>query len=475
MDLELIVLLAVLAVGIFCLILLARNSTGKIRNDMRRSQEQLREEIRSVGAAMQEESHRIRQDNERSFQANRSEIVQGMTDLNGVVTQTLQALGSYQRQEMRNLADQTERLERGLGEELRVNRGEQSATFERLQEVLARSVSRFSAQQSESLEDLALQQRRELQDLRNAMEGQLTRLTERNAAKLEEMRQIVDEKLQNTLEKRFSESFRLISERLEQVHKGLGEMQTLASGVGDLRRILGNVKTRGTLGEIQLGTILEQMLSPEQFVRNAHPVPGSAEVVEYAVRLPGPEEEEHVLLPLDSKFPLAHYERLRAALEEGADGARVEGLRRAFEQSVRKNARDIQAKYIRPPHTTDFALMFVPTEGLYAEILRTPGLFDSLQREQHVTVVGPSNLTAFLSSLQMGFRTLAIQKRSGEVWNLLGSVKSEFGRFGDVLEKTKAQLERTVATIEDAGRRSRLIEKRLRSVEALPGGEEHED
>lgn len=469
LDFTLVLLTAVLAVGIVCLVLLLRSSGGRIRSGLRQSHEQLREEIRSVGVMMQQEGRHIRQDNERSFRANRSEITQGMADLNGVVTQTLQALGSYQQNEMRNLADQTEKLERGLGEELRVNRSEQSATFDRLQESLAQSVSRFSAQQSESLEDLSLQQRRELHGLRTAVEQQLTALTEQNAAKLDEMRQVVDEKLQKTVEQRFDASFRLISERLEQVHKGLGEMQTLAAGVGDLKRVLSNVKTRGTLGEIQLGSILEQMLTPEQFVKNAHPVPQSQEVVEYAVRLPGPEAGEAVLLPADSKFPLESYERLNTAMEQGADLRTLDELRRAFEKSVRKSARDIQTKYIRPPYTTDFALMFVPTEGLYAEILRIPGLFDSLQRENHVTVVGPANLTAFLSSLQMGFRTLAIQKRSGEVWKLLGSIKSDFGKFGTVLEKTKAQLERTVATIEDAGRRTRIIEKRLRNVEALPG------
>ena len=285
------------------------------------------------------------------------------------------------------------------------------------------------------------------------------------------MRKTVDEKLQETVEKRFSESFKLISERLEQVHKGLGEMQTLASGVGDLKKVLSNVKTRGNLGEIQLGAILEQILSPEQYDQNAAVKEGSQERVEYVIKLPGKNNDnKSLLLPIDSKFPTEDYQRLLDAYENvgNMNPKDVEAISKQFENSVKKNAKDIRDKYINPPTTTDFAIMFVPTEGLYAEILRRTGLFEILQRDFRITVVGPTNLVAFLSSLQMGFKTLAIEKRSSEVWEILGAVKTEFGNFGVVLEKTKKKLQEATDVIDKAGIRSRAIERRLRTVQELP-------
>ncbi|MDR2587157.1 MAG: DNA recombination protein RmuC, partial [Coriobacteriales bacterium] len=282
----------------------------------------------------------------------------------------------------------------------------------------------------ESREELA----RQFKEIRETMEGRLVALQNDNAGRLEEMRKTVDEKLQETVEKRFTESFTLISERLEQVHKGLGEMQTLANGVGDLKKVLANVKIRGNLGEYQLGAILEQILSPEQYLTNAQTKKRSQERVEFAIKLPGRSDDDSdvLLLPIDSKFPIEDYERLLDAYEgEGAEASAT--VIKRLETSLKKFARDIRDKYINPPVTTDFAIMFVPTEGLYAEILRIPGLFETLQRDFHVTVVGPTNLVAFLSSLQMGFRTLAVEKRSSEVWKLLGSVKTEFGKFEDVL------------------------------------------
>jgi DNA recombination protein RmuC len=285
------------------------------------------------------------------------------------------------------------------------------------------------------------------------------------------MRNVVDEKLQATVEKRFNESFKLISERLEQVHKGLGEMQSLASGVGDLKKVLTNVKMRGNLGEIQLGAILEQILSPEQYEQNATVRNGNLERVEYAVKLPGRNDDNKpLLLPIDSKFPNEDYQRLLDAYENmtGLTPRDMETAAKQFENSVKKNARDIRDKYINPPVTTDFAIMFVPTEGLYAEILRRTGLFETLQRDYKITVVGPTNLVAFLSSLQMGFRTLAIEKRSGEVWEILGAVKTQFGKFGDILDKTRKKLQEATNVIEDAGKKSRTIERKLRTVQELP-------
>jgi DNA recombination protein RmuC len=314
---------------------------------------------------------------------------------------------------------------------------------------------------------------KQFKEIRESMETRLSSIQKDNSDKLEEMRKTVDEKLQETVEKRFSESFTLISERLEQVHKGLGEMQTLASGVGDLKKVLSNVKTRGNLGEYQLGAILEQILSPEQYLINAQTKKRSQERVEFAVKLPGRSDDDtdELLLPIDSKFPIEDYERL-LDVYEGTSSETQEAVSKRLEISLKKFAREIRDKYLNPPRTTDFAIMFVPTEGLYAEVLRMPGLFDTLQREFHVTVVGPTNLVAFLSSLQMGFRTLAVEKRSSEVWKLLGQVKTEFGKFEGVLENVKRKLAAASNEIDKAGTRTNIINRRLRKVQELPAAED---
>ncbi len=312
---------------------------------------------------------------------------------------------------------------------------------------------------------------RRIGEVRATLEQRLKEIETNNAAKLEEMRRTVDEKLHATLEQRLGESFKLVSDRLEQVHRGLGEMQTLAAGVGDLKKVLTNVKTRGTWGEVQLEALLEQMLTPDQYAKNVATVPKSSERVEFAIRLPGRQDggdAQPVWLPIDAKFPREDYERLIDA-QERADAAAVDEAARALEARVRAEARTIAEKYVRPPHTTDFALLFLPTEGLYAEILRRPGLTDLLQRDYRVTVAGPTTLTALLNSLQMGFRTLAIEKRSSEVWQVLGAVKTEFGKFGDVLARTKSQLETVTRSIEAAEQRTRVMNRKLKEVEALPG------
>lgn len=308
-----------------------------------------------------------------------------------------------------------------------------------------------------------------LERMRATVEQRLLVLQEDNSKKLDEMRTIVDEKLHQTLEQRLGESFKLVSERLELVHKGLGEMQTLASGVGDLKKVLSNVKTRGTLGEIQLENLLEQMLSPEQYRVQVQVHPGSGERVDYAVVLPGRTETagSEVLFPIDSKFPLEDYQRLVDA-EEAGDAPQAAQLARLLEGRVKEEAKRIRDKYVNPPFTTDFALLFLPLEGLYAEVLRRPGLWELLQREYHVVVTGPTTLSALLSAFQMGFRTLAIQKRSSEVWTILGAVKTEFGKFGDVLDKTQKKLREASDTLDKAATRTRAIERRLRQVEAVP-------
>jgi DNA recombination protein RmuC len=307
--------------------------------------------------------------------------------------------------------------------------------------------------------------------MRQTVEERLKSLQDDNAQKLEKMRQTVDEKLHATLEQRLGDSFKIVSERLELVHKGLGEMQTLAIGVGDLKKVLSNVKTRGILGEFQLGSILEQILSPEQYAKNVITKKGSRENVEFAIRLPGRDDAgEVVYLPIDSKFPVENYHNLLNAFDHG-DHAAMEEAGKLLENAIKKCAKDIRDKYLDPPGTTDFGIMFLPFEGLYAEVVKRTGLIETLQREYKIIITGPTTLAAILNSLQMGFRTLAIEKRSGEVWTLLSAVKTEFGKFGDILDKTQKKLQEASNTIEDAAKKSRTIEKKLKNVQALPVAE----
>ncbi|MBT9487981.1 MAG: DNA recombination protein RmuC, partial [Rubrivivax sp.] len=296
----------------------------------------------------------------------------------------------------------------------------------------------------------------------------LGRLQEGNEAKLEQMRATVDEKLHATLEQRLGESFKQVAERLEQVHRGLGEMQTLARDVGALNRVLNNVKTRGVFGEVQLAGLLEQVFTPEQYATNVATVPGSSERVEFAIRLPGQRADGAPLwLPIDAKFPRDDYERLLDA-HERADAPAMELAAKAIDTRLRLEAKNIRDKYLAPPHTTDFAILFLPTEGLYAEALRRPGLLEALQREHKVMLAGPTTLLATLTSLQMGFRTLALEKRSAEVWEVLGAVKTEFGKFGDVLAKTRKKLDEAGSSLEMAERRTRVMVRELRNVQAVP-------
>ena len=325
---------------------------------------------------------------------------------------------------------------------------------------------------AEQLKNLTSTNDARMEKLRETLQNRLQSIQEDNAKQLEQMRATVDEKLHDTLEKRLGESFKLVSERLEQVQKGLGEMQTLANGVGDLKRVLTNVKTRGTFGEVQLASLLEQILSPGQFATNVETRPGSGQRVEFAVRLPGrgDQGDSAVFLPLDAKFPQEDYLRLVDA-QERADATAAEEAGRLLERAIRLAAGDIRDKYLDPPNTTDFGGMFLPTEGLYAEILRRPALSEALQRDYKVLVAGPTTLAALLNSLQMGFRTLAIEKRSSEVWNLLGAVRTEFGKFSEILDKTRKKLQEAGNHIDVATTRTRQMERKLRGVQALPSGE----
>ena len=366
----------------------------------------------------------------------------------------------------------SERLERELRDELARSsaalRTELLAGLGQFQQGLTAQGFAAREAQDQALVRLTDAIREQLREMQQRVDQRLGQIQEDTEKKLEQMRATVDEKLHATLEQRLGESFKQVADRLEQVHKGLGEMQNLARDVGSLNRVLTNVKTRGIFGEVQLAGLLEQVFTPEQYAANVATLPGSSERVEFAIALPGQRADGAPLwLPIDAKFPREDYERLLDA-QERADTVAAEAAGKAIETRLRLEARSLREKYIGPPHTTDFGILFVPTEGLYAEALRRPGLVEGLQREHKVMVCGPTTLLATLTSLQMGFRTLALEKRSAEVWEVLGAVKTEFGKFGEVLAKTKKKLEEASNTIDAAETRTRQMSRKLKSVEALP-------
>jgi len=386
----------------------------------------------------------LREETSAQARENRLELGASLAELGRSLTQQMGTIASVQNNQIDAFAQQLAKLT--------------GANEERLGALRESNEQRLNAMREGT--------EARLESLRETLERRLRDLQADNSVKLEEMRRTVDEKLHATLEQRLGASFKQVSDRLEQVHKGLGEMQALASDVGDLKRVLTNVKTRGTWGEVQLASLLEQLLVPDQYGCNVAPVPGSNERVEFAIRLPGAASDAPVWLPIDAKFPREDYDRLVLAQERG-DPVAAEAAGKQLEQRLRLEAKTIRNKYIAPPATTDFALLFLPTEGLYAEIVRRPGLVDELQRSWRVVVAGPSTLAAILSSLQMGFRTLAVEKRSSEVWQLLGAVKTEFGKFGDVLAKAKEHIDRAGTTLGTAATRTRAIERKLRGVESL--------
>jgi DNA recombination protein RmuC len=351
-------------------------------------------------------------------------------------------------------------LEQSMRQELSSNRQE-----------VNNSLNSFSNSVVSRVNEIASLQFNQLNAQTQAIESKLKSIQDDNALKLEQMRATVDEKLQSTLEKRLGESFRLVGAQLEQVQKGLGEMQTLASGVGDLKKVLTNVKTRGMWGEIQLGNLLEQILTPEQYLTNAVTKKGSGDRVEFAIILPG-KDKDKVLLPIDAKFPKEDYERLVEAQDQG-NIELIKQFSKSMEERVKLQAKDISDKYIDSPHTTDFGIMFLPTEGLYAEVLRISGLFELLQSKYRVIVAGPTTIAAILNSLQMGFRTLAIEKRTSEVWKMLSTVKTEFSKFGEIIDRTQKKIQEAGNIIEEAASKGRNIEKKLSKIQDLPS--EHID
>ncbi len=401
--------------------------------------------------------------------------------------------GAHIEQGLAALEKSQERAEQAIKEEMargrmesaaaaRQGREEASGTLRLFSDSLLARMTEIAGMQKNQLDTFTQQlatltaaNESRLERMRATVEERLKSLQDDNTRKLDQMRATVDEKLQSTLEKRLGESFKLVSDRLEQVYRGLGEMQVLASNVGDLRKVLTNVKSRGTWGEIQLGALLDQILTAEQYESNVATRRGSRERVEFAIKLPGRGDDESaaVWLPIDAKFPQEDYQRLIEAQDQ-ANARAAEEAAKALEMRIKASAKDIREKYLNPPETTDFGIMYLPTEGLYAEVIRRTGLTETLQRDYRVVVAGPTTLAALLNSLQMGFRTLAIEQRSSEVWALLGAVKLEFGRFGDILDKTQQKLREASNTIEDAARKSRTIERKLKKVQEMPALESAE-
>ncbi|HEB57444.1 MAG TPA: DNA recombination protein RmuC [Gammaproteobacteria bacterium] len=442
-------------------------------------------------AVVHDEFRETRKENAEDARRLREEVSGTQKAANEIVVKAIAEMGRLQQDGMdavekrvKTLVDSNEsrldKLRETIETQMKSIQSGNETKIEHMQNSVTKTIGEMKKSQQE---DLHLVEKRvklltesnetRLDKLRDSLDNNMKSLQDNNEKKLDQMRQTVDEKLQSTLEKRLGESFKLVSERLEAVQRGLGDMQNLATGVGDLKRMLTNVKTRGTWGEFQIADILEQLLTPEQYEKNVQPKKGSSDTVEYAIRLPGQSDSSEIWLPIDSKFPQEDYQRLISAAEN-ADAAAVEKSTAALIRAIQNSAKDIADKYVDPPHTTDFAIMFLPTEGLYSEVLRQPGMVEKLQQQYRVVVAGPTTLSAILNSLRMGFRTLAIEKRSSEVWTVLSAVKTEFGKFGEVLSKVKKQLDTASNTIEQTGVRTRAMERKLRDVEKLPVDESSE-
>jgi DNA recombination protein RmuC len=401
-------------------------------------------------------------------QSTRQELTGNFAQFQQTLAAQLTSVATIQNNQIDGFSQQLAKLNEANAQQLESMRQAITLQAQTGREEQSIALKRFGDTLNQTLTALTESNAQRMAEVRATLEAKIKDLQTDNGARLEEMRKTVDEKLHATLEQRLGESFKLVSDRLEKVHQGLGEMQQLAIGVGDLKRVLTNVKTRGTWGEVQLEMLLEQILTADQYAKNVETIPGTGERVEFAIKLPGVDDGlVPVWLPIDAKFPKEQYERLAEAADRAdADGVALAG--RELERAVRLEAKTIAEKYLSPPLTTDFAILFLPTEGLYAEVMRRPGLADELQRTCRVSIAGPSTLSALLSSLQMGFRTLALEKRSSEVWQVLGAVKTEFGKFGDVLAATKMTLERAAKNIEQAETRSRQMARKLKSVEAMP-------
>lgn len=462
---EIVILLLVAVVVVLQIILLLRTRSTDATSGLLQLQEELQQHQQQASERVERE---LRNQVLTTAQSTRQELGGNFAQFQAALTAQLTSMATIQNNQIDSFAQQLAKLNESNAQQLESMRQAIATQAQAGREEQSVALKRFADTLNQTLSTLTESNAQRMAEIRTTLEAKIRDLQTDNGARLEEMRKTVDEKLHATLEQRLGESFKLVSDRLDKVHQGLGEMQQLAVGVGDLKRVLTNVKTRGTWGEVQLEMLLEQVLTPDQYGKNVEPIPGTGERVEFAIKLPGQEEGSRpVWMPIDAKFPKEQYERLCEAAERAdAEGVALAG--RELERAVRVEAKSIAEKYLSPPLTTDFAILFLPTEGLYAEVMRRPGLADELQRVCRVCLAGPSTLTALLNSLQMGFRTLALEKRSSEVWQVLGAVKTEFGKFGDILAATKNTLERAAKNIEQAETRTRQMSRKLKSVEALP-------
>ncbi|MFC3107999.1 DNA recombination protein RmuC [Undibacterium arcticum] len=463
-QIEFFVLLAAAAIAILLQLIVLTLVRGK-GPDVAGLLSQLQQNLQNANERTERE---LRGQVQITAQATRQELGGNFAQFQQALAAQLTSVATIQNNQIDTFSQQLGKLNESNVQQLDAMRHAMLLQSQQAREEQSVTLTRFGDTLNQTLNSLTESNAQRMAEVRATLEEKIKALQTDNAARLEQMRQTVDEKLHATLEQRLGESFKLVSDRLEKVHQGLGEMQQLAIGVGDLKRVLTNVKTRGTWGEVQLEMLLEQVLTPEQYAKNVETVPGSGERVEFAIRLPGKDDGGvPVWMPIDAKFPKEQYERLAEAADRAdADGVAQAG--RELERAVRGEAKTIAEKYLSPPLTTDFAILFLPTEGLYAEVMRRPGLADDLQRLHRVTISGPSTLSALLNSLQMGFRTLALEKRSSEVWQVLGAVKTEFGKFGEVLAATKVMLERAAKNIDQAETRTRQMTRKLKTVEALP-------
>lgn len=462
---EIIIMLLIAAVAVLQIAVFLRGRGADLSSQLIKLQSDLQQHQQHTSERTERE---LRTQVQTTAQSTRQELTGNFSQFQQTLAAQLTSVATLQNGQIDAFAQQLAKLNEVNAQQLESMRQAITLQAQTGREEQSIALKRFGDTLNQTLTVLTESNAQRMAEIRLTLETKIKDLQADNGSRLEEMRKTVDEKLHATLEQRLGESFKLVSDRLDKVHQGLGEMQQLAIGVGDLKRVLTNVKTRGTWGEVQLEMLLEQVLTPDQYAKNVETIPGTGERVEFAIKLPGQEDGGvPVWMPIDAKFPKEQYERLA----EAADRADAEGVLlagRELERAVRVEAKTIAEKYLSPPLTTDFAILFLPTEGLYAEVMRRPGLADELQRVHRVSIAGPSTLSALLNSLQMGFRTLALEKRSSEVWQVLGAVKTEFGKFGDVLAATKATLERAAKNIEQAETRSRQMARKLKSVEALP-------
>ncbi len=436
--------------------------------------------IEQFAALVRAEADLIRRGGQEEARTLRQELADGSRGFQETVLKAFQGLGESLGSQMRGFEGSIDaKVSDAAGKQAagaRELREETAGNFQKLSQNIAATLKELGEHQKERLDNatsaiqlLAGKNERDLAALKQAVEDKLEAIRAENASKLDRIRETVDEKLQSTLEARLGESFNRVAEHLERVHKGIGEMQALAADVGNLKNVLSSVRVRGAFGELQLETLLEQFLSPEQYIKNAHVKENSQERVEFAIKLPGRDASGEVLLPVDAKFPMGDYERLIAAAEKG-DTAAAQAAGLDLERTVRVCAKTIRDKYIAPPRTAEFAIMFLPSESLYAEVLRRPGLFEQLQRECNVTLAGPATFSALLNALQMGFRSLALEQRSGEVWKVLGAVRNEFSKYNEVVDRLAKQLNTAAESVSKLGTRTRAMNKTLRDVERMPDG-----